>query len=114
MSVKANRWAWSTAISIPLRYQSHINVLEMRMYLSAVEWRLRRCSNQGTRFLHLLDSQVCLGVAAKGRSSSHQLNRLCRRLCALLMAGELYPLLAYVATDENPADEPSRRHDQTA
>ena len=38
---------------------------------------------QSTIF-HVFDSQVAASVSAKGRSSSKALNRVCRRLCAIL------------------------------
>ena len=86
----------------------HINVLELRGLLHTLLWRCRKVSFQGSRWLHLLDSQVALSVATKGRSSSKALNNVLRRLAALQLASNSYMLLAYVAGPDNPADEPSR------
>ena len=61
------------------------------------------------RFLHLLDSQVAIGVVSKGRSASLPLARVADKIAALTLAGRLRPLVAYVATDDNPADAPSRK-----
>ena len=63
---------------------------------------------QGKRTLVLVDSQVALGVCAKGRSSSRALNNVLSRLGALLSAANLQAVYAWVATALNPADGPSR------
>ena len=87
----------------------HINVLELRAKLSAVKWRARKAANLGTKYVHLLDSQVNLGVLAKGRSSSQQLANVMEQICAVLLASRMIPVGGYTRTDDNPADEPSRR-----
>ena len=91
--------------------EEHINVLELRALVHTVEWRLRRKNFNGTRFLHLADSQVTLAVAVKGRSSSHKMNRLLRRLGAMCTAAGLYPVLAWIESHLNPADAPSREYE---
>lgn len=88
----------------------HINLLELRTILHTFERRLRREHFGDARALHLTDSQVALAVAVKGRSSSRAINRLLRRFAALQVGGGLYPLLAWIESELNPADEPSRRH----
>ena len=110
MSIDPKRWVWAVGHSYAFHHEGHINQLEMHAYLQSLQWRLRSQRNQGQRFLHLLDSQVSLAVCTKGRSSSHRLNRICRRISALLLCGDLYPLLAWVGTEDNPADEASRKH----
>eukprot|EP00435_Cladocopium_sp_Y103_P030320 s1304_g7.t1 len=85
-SVNPHRWLWHDAHSYPFHGEEHINVLELRALVHCVEWRLRRSSFNGVRFLHLCDSQVALSVAVKGRSSSRQLNKLLRRLGAMATA----------------------------
>ena len=60
------------------------------------------------RFAHLMDSQVCLAVVTKGRSSSRRLNRVLRKVAALLVATGSYAIVGYVSTGVNPADGPSR------
>ena len=58
----------------------------------------------------LVDSLVVLGVAAKGRSSSHRLNPVLRRLNAHVLDSGFYVFFGYVASHANPADAPSRCH----
>jgi hypothetical protein len=48
-------------------------------------------------------------VLTKGRSSAGALRTQVRRWNALVLAGNVYPLLGYVASEDNPADRPSRR-----
>lgn len=65
----------------------HINILEMRSMVSTLAWRLRSSRFGSCRALHIVDSQVVLAVAVKGRSSSRILNRLLRKFGALQVAG---------------------------
>ena len=46
--------------------------------------------NHSSRILHVLDSRVASCVIAKGRSSSCKLNRILRRVSALLLASDFY------------------------
>ena len=61
-----------------------------------------------TRFVHLLDSQVCIGVFGKHRSTTQMLNRIVRRASARELAGFLMPIYVYVRSENNPSDKPSR------
>ena len=108
-SIDPSRWVWSVAHSYPYKTNEHINMLELRSILHALEWRARTGTFHSCRFLHLSDSQICLAVLTKGRSSSKRLNRILRRIAALCLCLNLYPLWAWVESRLNPADEPSRR-----
>ena len=110
-SIDPSRWVWEVAHSYPFRQEEHINVLELRAILHTLEWRARTTMFHSCRFLHLSDSQVCLSVLNKGRSSSRKLNRILRRISALCLALNLMPLWAWIESRLNPADEPSRRFD---
>ena len=109
-SINPNRWSWRVGQSYPFEVEEHINLLEMRALIQTCEWRLRSLKRARARFLHLVDSQVVLAVSVKGRSSSRALNRLLGKYAALQLAGGLFPLLAWVESELNPADAPSRRH----
>ena len=93
-----------------IRFQrpAHINVLELFMLLFTYRWKTRCLKQFHTRALHLIDSQVALAVAVKGRSSSRQLNQLLRQACSVLVSVDLYPLLGFIASADNPADAASR------
>jgi len=102
-------WRWRVVMSYP-RTGSHINILELYAVFMALKWRLGCAASLGRRCLHLCDSQVCIAVLTKGRSSSTAIMRILRRINALLLASFCLMCWAYVGTDVNPADPPSRWH----
>ena len=109
-SIPANLWRWKTVCG--WRWSGspeHINVLEMRAVLTALKWRFARKGWIRTRFVHLVDSQVCLHALARGRSSSRKLRRTLLRINSLLLASGAHGVWTYVHTELNPADRPSRR-----
>ena len=87
---------------------AHINELEVLASYSALKWRARKARYVPQKYLHLLDSQVAIAVLVKHRSTSRVLYRICIRHAITELVGGLYPVYAYVRTDDNPADEPSR------
>jgi site-specific DNA-cytosine methylase len=110
--VPSNLWLWKTIGSWRFSHtfgKEHINVLEMRAFLHALQWRLRNPHNVRTRFFHLLDSQVCLGILAKGRTASRKMTPVMRRVSALLLVSGCVAFSGWVQTECNPADKPSRR-----
>ena len=113
-SVQPGRWIWHVGTSYPFQQEEHINVLELRTIVHSFEWRARKANYGDLRSLHLSDSQVSLAVATKGRSSSRALNRLLRRFCSLQIATGVHPLLSWIESEDNPADEPSRRYEPKA
>jgi hypothetical protein len=82
----------------------------MRAVLSSIKWRSRQADLVGQRCVHLVDSQVCMGAIAKGRSPSSDLVFVLKRINSLLLASSLTLLVSYVSTHDNPADAPSRWH----
>ena len=86
----------------------HINIKQLESYL-VVEEKLSVTSWERSRPLSCLDSQVCLGALLKGRSSSQSLNfRLQSAVPGLLLFG-VQPYYAFVASEDNCADDPTRR-----
>ena len=63
----------------------------------------------GSRFVHLIDSQVCMGALNKFRSDSIRLNTIISRIAAITLATSSKVIYGYISTDQNPADNPSRR-----
>jgi hypothetical protein len=53
---------------------------------------------------------VSLQLLNKGRTSSRKLRHVCKKISALLLAGNVLLILAYTNTKTNPADAPSRGH----
>jgi hypothetical protein len=111
-TVDPHIWRWREILSTrwcgPSR---HINVRELQASVVALRWRLRVVHNHRSRFVHLTDSQVCAAVLTKGRSSSRKLRAVLRRWNALCIAGDVYPVVGYIVSEDNPADRPSRRAD---
>ena len=110
-TVNPHRWLWHVAHAYKFSLEEHINVLELRAILHCLEWRARHSGFGDCRCLHLSDSQVALSVSVKGRSSSRKLNRVLQKLAALEVACGVFPVMAWVESHLNPADEPSRRYE---
>lgn len=108
-SVPARLWKWAVAAAWRWQGQKeHINVLEMRAVLNAIRWRLERRGQIKIKFVHMVDSMVCLHSLARGRSSSLKLRRTLLRVNSLLLATGSQVVWSYVHTGQNPADGPSR------
>ena len=103
------RAQWETVISCGFWFQEdRIVLLEAHAVLMALRWLAVNPENFGKRIIFLVDSMALLGALAKGRSSTRRLNRLCRRVAALLLATRIRPVWVWVESALNPADAPSR------
>lgn len=100
--------AWKTCISHKWKYFQHINLLEARALFESVLWYSRSTKNLGTRMVLFSDSMVVLGALLKGRSSSLRLLHIVRRISAVLLASDIFPVWFWTPTSINPADGPSR------
>jgi hypothetical protein len=106
----ARQWRWKSVLSCRWQIEGdHINALESRALLLSLRWRTRSVARFSRRFLHLTDSRVALGSFMKHRTNSRSFNYIVSRSSALQLAASVTPVLAYVRTDRNPADLPSRR-----
>ena len=81
-------WAWRSVQAYAWQQPHHINVLELIAFFNYLRACVRKPNNHCSRMLHVLDSRVASCVIAKGRSSSCKLNRILRRVSALLLASE--------------------------
>ena len=95
-------------ISVPWKSVNHINVCEARARSLAQRWRAKDPRDHGKKFLHLMDSQVNLAVAAKGRTSSKRLAHVVRKSSATALATNMRDVNAFTRSDKPPADKPSR------
>ncbi len=107
-SIDSRRWKWKIVRGWKWKHTDHINVLELEALYQSIRWRVSGGRSFSKRLLHLVDSQVVLGVAAKGRSSSKKLNKVVKKLNVLLLGAHVYLLLGWVRSELNPADAPSR------
>ena len=112
-SVDPLKWEWRHCRAFKWKRSEHINLLEMKAALHAIQWRGRRSAYRDFRTMILIDNQSVLAVIAKGRSSSRKVNLLLRRLAALCCTLNVYLLVCWVDTADNPADEASRWYDAT-
>ena len=102
---------WSVIVSSRWSRTEHINILEARALISCMRWVASLRSSIKCRVLVLSDSQVIVGSASKGRSSSPQLLRRLRSLASICLSAGLQPRYYWIPSQYNPADEPSRRFD---
>ena len=109
--INTGRWTWQAVTIWEWARQAHITELELRSALNGLQWRFRARRHLRTRFAHLMDSQVALGVATRCRSSSYLLNAVTKKMCTLTLAALARPIYGYSETDRNPADHPTREED---
>ena len=111
-AVDARQWKWKVVKGWKWRFQDHINILEMEALFHSVRYRAKTLRLFHSRFIHLVDSQVVLGVAAKGRTSSKKLRKSLHRYNLLLLVLHTWPLLGWVLSHLNPSDAPSRWYER--
>ena len=97
---------WHTVRAWFWKRISHINVLELASAVSVLGSVAK--SHSSVRFASFLDSSVCRGALAKGRSASYALQPGLRRACAWCIAFDLYPAWPFSPTRLKVADDPSR------
>ena len=99
---------WNHMFSYHFRWSDHINPLEMRMLYNGALWASSHRQAIGARVPMVTDSQVCLFVAAKGRTSAKKLIYPCRRLAAIILFSGITLSCFYISSADNPADFWSR------
>ena len=97
---------WSEMRSWSWKGKSHINIFEGLTVVSLLKEAALVMPD--SRLAICVDSRVCIGSLAKGRSSSRALQRVCRLACCWQVAGGLFPGLVFAPTRLNVADDPSR------
>ena len=106
--IDARQWVWKISKGWAWKNTNHINILEMEALYHTIKFRAKGGRILHRKFLHLVDSQVVLGIVAKGRSSSLRLQRSLHKYNLLVLALHCYPVLGWVVSALNPADAPSR------
>ena len=105
----ASKSEWKTDISYRWKRKERIDILEGEAVVLGLQWYLRKVQAQGSRVVFLVDNQTLIGALRKERSSSQKLNKICRKVSSLVLAGDLYIDYYYIRSAENPADGPSRK-----
>ena len=101
-------WDWNCIQSYSWSTPQHINVLELLAFFNFLKLHVNKDYEHCSRILHVFDSRVCSCIVAKGRSSSTVLNRVLRRLTALMLASDLYVMPLWTISGWNFADHGSR------
>lgn len=107
--VQADWWTWKPVFSFPWKKSEHINALELRSILQAVQYSLHHHKQVDARLFHISDSYICMSIISKGRSSSRFLNRILRVLNAYLLAHGIVLIIGHVESTQNPTDGASRQ-----
>eukprot|EP00435_Cladocopium_sp_Y103_P068180 s1247_g31.t1 len=97
---------WETVRAWFWKKPSHINVLELASAVSCLG--SVASDHSSVRFANFLDSAVCRGALAKGRSASHALQPGLKRAAAWCVCFDLYPAWPFSPTRLNAADDPTR------
>ena len=106
--VEANWWHWLPSFRVKWKIKEHINKLELRSILLAIQFRVNHHHETNMRIFHISDSYVCLSVIGKGRTGSKQLSKILRKLNAVLLAHGLTLIIGHVESTMNPTDGASR------
>ena len=108
LTIPLSKAAFRTVISSKRRWAAHSSTLETCGVVLGLRWLLRSTARHAKRTTFLIDAQAVLGAIAKGRSSSGAIKRDVRHAAALILAGDIWLRTAYIPSEDNPADEPSR------
>lgn len=106
--VEAAWWHWLPSFRVHWKIQEHINKLELRSILLAIQYRVNHHHETNMRIFHISDSYVCLSMIGKGRTGSKQLTPVLRKLNAVLLAHGLTIIIGHVESTMNPTDGASR------
>eukprot|EP00435_Cladocopium_sp_Y103_P022795 s2181_g5.t1 len=107
-SVDPTLWEWKVLMSYKWKSTGHINALEAIAILDLLRKLGRNKSNHFQRTLLLVDNTTVVGILAKGRTTSTTLRGPLRRATAVLVATGTRLVVAWVKSEWNPADGPSR------
>lgn len=107
-SVCSEWWKWEHLFAYSWKRKDHINPLELRSIMHAVQWRIRHLGEHDSRVFHIADSYICMSIIGKGRSSSRMLNHILQQLNGWLLTFGVQLLVMHVESTKNPTDESSR------
>lgn len=100
---------WHEAFAVHMRHPEHITLLEGRGVVASFRHKFRSVSEFGKKHLHLNDNMAVVLMCSKGRSGAFPMLRVCRRICALLVATDSFLSTRWIPSEYNIADKGSRR-----
>ena len=107
-SIQASWWRWKRLFNTKWIQKEHINCLELRSILLAVQYHISHLKHKHVRIFHATDSYVSMSVVSKGRSGSKNLSRILKHINGLLLGFGLQLVVVHVESSENPTDGASR------
>lgn len=99
---------WRHVFRFRWRAPAHINEYELQSLLLALRWALTFPASCDTSLVTCIDSMVAAYCVLKGRSSSFPLLCVLRRIGACCLASGISIRPIWLASADNPADQPSR------
>ena len=81
---------------------------EGEAYVMGLRHECRSTESLGKRLLFLLDNMALVLGASKCSSSMPNLNHTCREICVISLDTFIIPICRWIASEANPADDPSR------
>jgi hypothetical protein len=108
VKIPLRKSAFRHVISSRARFPGHAGTLEAEAVGLALRWILRSVSRHARRTTMLVDAKAVIGAMVRGRSSAPTLRRAVARSAALIIGGDLLVHFAYIPSEENAADAPSR------
>ena len=100
--------AWCVLFGGVWRKSLEIFRREGKDYVMGLRHACRSTESLGKRLMFLLDNMALVLGASKGRSILPKINHTCREICVISLATFTIPICRWIASQDNPADEPSR------
>ena len=105
---------WQTVMARRWRRADGILVLEAEAALVAARRVGKSAGKHGSRHLILGDNMSVTCAVTKGRAHVYSLLCRCRELAGIAVATNSRFVIRWIASELNPADEPSRRYDPSS
>ena len=102
--------SFKTVLSVRAQHVEHSGGMEARGLALGLRWLSRSAHNHSKRVPMCVDATAVMGAAKKGRTSAHTLKCAIRRSAALALACDMQLYIAYIPSESNPSDWPSRGH----
>lgn len=100
--------AFKPVLSLKAKHVEHSGGMEMHGLALGMQWLARQSSSHEKRVVFLVDATVVRDAAKKGRTSAPTLKAALRRCGAIALACDWDVHLAYIPSESNPSDWPSR------
>ena len=108
-SIDPTHWEWKVALSYKWKQpNAHITQLEAVALLDLLRKLSRSQKFHKKRTVVLIDNASVVSIMTKGRTTSQAMRQPLRRIGAILVATNTRLVVAWVKSEWNPADGPSR------